>query len=53
MKQVSILKIEALGSYTEKHWVCIECTPKLLKRLSVQVGQLNKIIKKLSTGVDN
>ena len=54
MVKVPILKTKANYYHNENHWVCKECTPILISRLSDQVRQLNKTIQKLlSTPVDN
>ncbi len=53
MQGVYLLKTSAYFHFTEKHWLCRECAPKLVERLSLQVRQLKETVNKLmSTGVD-
>lgn len=53
MKKVSMLKTHAYYNEINIHWVCKEHLEEYIIKLSDQVRQINRIIKKLSSGVDN
>lgn len=49
---VPFLKTNTKYDELTKHWICIYCKEDYIKKLSSQVGQIKKIIRLLSTGVD-
>ena len=54
MRKAHIYNIQSLFEFISDHWVCVgSCYDDYLKRLSGQVGQIEKLIVKMSTRVDN